>query len=66
LVRNSDRDRGSGQAQCPFLQRIHRLVDYHIFPGFGGRTIKRESTAAAVRPPTGVCRLAFGAVLYCG
>ena len=36
LVRTSGRDRGSGKAQCPFLQRIHRLVDYHIFRALAG------------------------------
>jgi hypothetical protein len=36
LVRNSGRDRGSGKAKCPFLQRIHRLVDYHIFRALAG------------------------------
>ena len=73
LVGNSGRDRGSGKAQRPFLQRIHRLVDYHIFRALaGGRettAAKRETPAAAVCAETGVCRLAFGPVFslrYCG
>ena len=70
LVRNSGRDRGSGKAQCPFLQRIHRLVDYHIFRALaGGRettAAKRETPAAAVCAGTGACRLAFSLCVIAG